>query len=99
MHFELDESTYNLDCLLSSLGISSFHNVDIPNIPSRLEDLDRFRSIFYVFKAEQTTDKVEENLGIIYGNYPSSNIVNNQFSRETGRFERENKEEEKRILH
>ena len=74
MHFEPDESTYSLDCLLSSLGISSLHNVDIPNIPSRLEYLYRFEPIFYNFKAEQTTDKVEENFGIVYDNYPSGKI-------------------------
>ena len=97
LDFEPDESTYRLDCLFAKIGISSFHNVNIYNIPFRLEELKHFGSIFYTFKAENTTEEVEKNLGVIYENYPENCIVKNQFSSETGKFERENKDEIKTL--
>lgn len=93
LDFKPDESTYELDCLLSSLGISSIHNVNIHNIPFRLEQLENFEPIFYTFKAENTTSEVDKNFDVIYENCPSECIVKNQYSSESGRFERENKEE------
>lgn len=95
--FDPDESTIQLDCLLSRVGISSLHNVNIPNIPFRLEDLESFDAVFYVFKAEQPTNEVEENLKRIYDNYPNDSIVKNQYCSTSGRFERENKEEIRRM--
>lgn len=91
LDFEPDESTYRLYCLLAGLGISSIHNVNIHNIPLRLEDLEHFESLFYTFKSESTTLEMDKNWAIIYENYPNECIVRNQFSSETGKFERENK--------
>ncbi len=95
--FEPDESTYRLDSLLSSLGISSLHNDDIPNIPLRLEDLERFNARFYGFNAEQTTDELEKNLGVIYDNFLDGIIIRTRYNSETAKFERENKEEIRRM--
>ena len=95
--FEPDESTYRLDSLFSRLGISSLHNNDIPNIPLRLEDLERFNAIFYGFYAEQTTGEVEKNLGIIYDNFLDGSIIRTRYNSGTGNFERENKSEIRRM--
>lgn len=95
--FEPDESTYRLDSLFSSLGISSLHNDDIPNIPFRLEDLEGFNAIFYGFNAEQTTDEVEKNLGVIYDNFLDGSIIRTRYNSKTAKFERENKEEIRRM--
>ncbi len=95
--FEPDESTYKLDCLLSSLGISTIHNVDINRIPYRFEDLEPFCPIFYTFKAENTTLESDENLQVVYDNYPENCIVKNQYSTATEKYERENKDEIRKI--
>ncbi len=95
--FEPDESTYRLDILLSRLGISSLHNDDIPNIPLRLEDLERLNARFYCFNAEQTTDELEKNLGVIYDNFLDGSIIRTRYNSETAKFERENKEEIRRM--
>lgn len=95
--FEPDESTYKLDCLLSSLGISTIHNVDINRIPYRLEYLEPFCPLFYTFKAENTTLESDENFQVIYDNYPENCIVKNQYSTAMGKYERENKDEIRKI--
>lgn len=90
--FDPDESTYPLDCRLSSLGISSLHNTDIHRIPFRVEELIDFVALFYVFKTENPTSEVEDALDIIYDNYPDTGIVRNVYNNESGRYDREAKE-------
>lgn len=97
LKFAPDESTYELDCLLSSIGISSIHNVNIHNIPFRLEELEHFKPIFYTFRAENTTPEVDKNFAVIYENCSSECIVKNQYSSEAQRFERENKDEIRKL--
>lgn len=92
-----EKSTYKLDCYLSSLGISSLHNVNIHDIPFRPEDLWDFISNFYVFKAEVTTAEVEDNLNKIYDNYPSVGLVNSRFNSEQNNFKREVIEKGRRV--
>lgn len=95
--FDPDESTYPLDCRLSSLGISSLHNIDIHRIPFRIEELADFVALFYVFKTENSTSEVDSTLDIIYDNYPDMGIVKNVYNSASGRFDHVEKDNVRRV--
>ncbi len=97
LKFDDDESTYMLDCALSKVGISTFHNVNLYNIPFNLGELKDFDAVFYGFECENTTPDEDKNLKTIYENYPEGSIIKNKYSSVTDRFERENKEQIRRM--
>lgn len=96
-NWQKEDSTYKLDCYLARRGLTSFHNINIHDIPFRLEELENFVSLFYFFKSEFMTDEVDNILNKVYENYDCNSIVNNRFNSETNKFERENREPIRRM--
>lgn len=79
-------NTLKVNKIMAKMGMIVIHNMDIPVLPEEYKDRENFYSAFMFYGANKLTKELEDNLNMIFDNYPNEYCL---YSKKKNNFEDE----------
>lgn len=82
-------NTIKANMIMADMGIVLIQNIDIPNLPEEYSSREDYYSTFLFYGASKLTKESEENLNMIFDNYPNNRCIYEKLNKKTKEFDEE----------